>query len=57
MHDSVKLLEEERQRLNAIGQRSLEQSIPLFANEQLQVQSRLVDELLMQLYREKKSRR
>ncbi|MNW32574.1 hypothetical protein D3C74_105430 [compost metagenome] len=57
MLDSVKLLEEERQRLNAIGQRSLEQSIPLFDNEQLQVQSRLVDDLLMQLYREKKSRR
>ncbi len=57
MLDPLKLLEEERRRLNVIGQRSLEQSIPLFNNEQLQVQSRLVDELLMQLYLEKRSRK
>lgn len=45
--------EEEKRKLNELGQRSLEQGIPLSSNEALQAQSRRVDELINQMYQEK----
>ncbi|KGE19393.1 hypothetical protein [Paenibacillus wynnii] len=45
--------EEEKRKLNELGQRSLEQGIPLSSNEPLQAQSRRVDELINQMYQEK----
>lgn len=46
------VLEEEKQKLNELGRRSLEQGIPLFQNDALQDQSRKVDELIVRLQRE-----
>lgn len=45
--------EEEKRKLNDLGQRSLEQAIPLHKNEAVQAQSRIVDELVIQFYRTK----
>ncbi|WP_379146260.1 hypothetical protein [Paenibacillus sp. sgz500992] len=45
--------EEEKRKLNEIGQKSLEQGIPLSSNEAVQAQSRKVDELINQMYQEK----
>ncbi|MGM1049830.1 MAG: aspartyl-phosphate phosphatase Spo0E family protein [Bacillota bacterium] len=45
------VLEEEKQKLNELGCKSLEQGIPLFQNDALQAQSRKVDELIVQLQR------
>ncbi|KTD83166.1 hypothetical protein [Paenibacillus etheri] len=45
--------EEEKRKLNELGQRSLEQGIPLSGNEAVQAQSRKVDELINQMYQEK----
>ncbi|SDF53787.1 hypothetical protein SAMN04488542_11289 [Fontibacillus panacisegetis] len=50
MSDLVSDLDRERSKLNKLGQKSIEQLIPLFSNEELQVQSQRVDKLLMQLY-------
>ncbi|MEK4361496.1 aspartyl-phosphate phosphatase Spo0E family protein [Paenibacillus sp. FSL M8-0212] len=40
------LLEEERRKLNQLGEASLKQAIPLWENPEVQEQSRKVDELL-----------
>ncbi|AWV31781.1 hypothetical protein [Paenibacillus odorifer] len=45
--------EEEKRKLNELGQKSLEQGIPLSRNEAVQAQSRRVDELINQMYQEK----
>lgn len=53
MSDLVSDLDRERSKLNKLGQKSIEQLIPLFSNKELQVQSQRVDELLLQLYQMK----
>ncbi|MEK4062449.1 MULTISPECIES: hypothetical protein [unclassified Paenibacillus] len=53
MHNLTHKYEEEKRKLNELGQQSLEQGIPLSTNEALQVQSRRVDELINQMYQEK----
>ncbi|WP_339240574.1 aspartyl-phosphate phosphatase Spo0E family protein [Paenibacillus sp. FSL R5-0517] len=40
------LLEEERRKLNQLGEASLKQAIPLWDNPEVQEQSRKVDELV-----------
>jgi hypothetical protein len=40
------LLEEERRKLNQLGEASLKQAIPLWDNPEVQEQSRRVDELV-----------
>ncbi|MHA7580783.1 aspartyl-phosphate phosphatase Spo0E family protein [Paenibacillus vandeheii] len=40
------LLEEERRKLNQLGEASLKQAIPLWKNPEVQKQSRRVDELV-----------
>ncbi|MNB81974.1 hypothetical protein D3C75_287730 [compost metagenome] len=45
--------EEEKRKLNELGQRSLEQGVPLSGNEAVQAQSRMVDELIVLMYKEK----
>ncbi|MCZ1265956.1 aspartyl-phosphate phosphatase Spo0E family protein [Paenibacillus taichungensis] len=40
------LLEDERRKLNQLGEASLEQAIPLWENPEVQKQSRRVDELV-----------
>ncbi|MBY0011640.1 hypothetical protein [Paenibacillus typhae] len=45
--------EEEKSKLNELGQRSLEQGVPLSGNEAVQAQSRMVDEIIVQMYKEK----
>ncbi len=46
--------EEEKRKLNELGQKSLERGIPLFQNEAVQAQSRKVDELINRLHQKKK---
>ena len=43
------LLEEERRKLNQLGEASLKQAIPLWDNPAVQGQSRRVDELVAQV--------
>ncbi|MDT0121643.1 aspartyl-phosphate phosphatase Spo0E family protein [Paenibacillus sp. RRE4] len=43
------LLEEERRKLNQLGEASLKQAIPLWDNPAVQEQSRRVDELVAQV--------
>ncbi|QUL55695.1 hypothetical protein KDC22_03745 [Paenibacillus tritici] len=45
--------EEEKRKLNELGNKSLEQGIPLSSNEAVQAQSRKVDEIINQMYQEK----
>lgn len=45
--------EEEKRKLNELGQKSLEQGIPLSSNEAVQAQSRKMDELINRMYQEK----
>ncbi|AIQ50668.1 hypothetical protein [Paenibacillus sp. FSL R7-0331] len=45
--------EEEKRKLNELGQRSLEQGVPLSCNEAVQAQSHKVDEIINQMYQEK----
>ncbi|MCD9023498.1 aspartyl-phosphate phosphatase Spo0E family protein [Cohnella silvisoli] len=44
-------VEVEKAKLNELGQKSLEQGIPLGENETVQTQSRRVDELVIQFHR------
>ncbi|NUU61089.1 hypothetical protein [Paenibacillus agri] len=53
MQHLMQKYEEEQRKLNELGQKSLEQGIPLSRNEELQAQSRRVDELINQMYQEK----
>lgn len=53
MQHLIRKYEEEKRRLNELGQQSLEQGIPLSSNEAVQVQSRKVDNLINQMYRKK----
>ncbi|CAH0120350.1 MULTISPECIES: aspartyl-phosphate phosphatase Spo0E family protein [Paenibacillaceae] len=53
MDDLVRKLEKERQKLNELGEKSLMQSIPLSDNQEVQEQSRRVDELMVQYQRMK----
>lgn len=48
--------EKEKRKLNELGRRSLEQGIPLYGNEAVQAQSRRVDELIVQLHKNKTER-
>ena len=50
MNELLNELEWERRKLNELGQSLIEQSIPLCSNKELQLQSRLVDDLLIKLY-------
>jgi hypothetical protein len=50
MQELLREYEHEKMRLNELGQRSLEQRIPLGENEEVQAQSRKVDELVIQFY-------
>ncbi|GAB1157110.1 hypothetical protein YWY31_31350 [Paenibacillus illinoisensis] len=43
------LLEEERRKLNQLGEASLKQAIPLWDNPAVQEQSRRVDELVVRV--------
>lgn len=52
----LNLLEEERRKLNQLGEASLRQLIPLSDNPEVQEQSRRVDELVA-LYDDMKARR
>lgn len=53
MQHLIQKYEEEKGKLNELGQRSLELGIPLSGNEAVQAQSRRVDELINQMYQEK----
>ncbi|KWX73551.1 hypothetical protein [Paenibacillus jilunlii] len=53
MQHLMRKYEEEKCRLNELGQKSLEQGIPLSSNEAVQAQSRKVDELINRMYQEK----
>lgn len=53
MHNLTHKYEDEKRKLNELGQRSLEQGIPLSINEILQAQSRRGDQLINQMYQEK----
>ncbi|KFN08211.1 hypothetical protein [Paenibacillus macerans] len=53
MDDLVRKLEKEMQKLNELGEKSLMQSIPLSDNQEVQEQSRRVDELMVQYQRMK----
>lgn len=45
--------EDEKRKLNELGEKSLEQGIPLGQNEALQAQSRKVDELIVRFHQRK----
>lgn len=51
MREWTKLFEEEKQKLNQLGNESLTNGIPLFENSALQAQSRKVDELIVQFHK------
>lgn len=53
MQNLIHKYEEEKRRLNELGQRLLEEGVPLSTNEALQAQSRRVDELINQMYQER----
>ncbi|AIQ50662.1 hypothetical protein [Paenibacillus sp. FSL R7-0331] len=53
MQHLIQKYEEEKRKLNELGQRSLELGVPLSGNEAVQAQSRRVDELINQMYQEK----
>ncbi|MEK5234762.1 hypothetical protein NST99_03485 [Paenibacillus sp. FSL L8-0470] len=53
MHNLTHKYEEEKRKLNELGEQLLEQGIPLSTNEALQTQSRRVDELINRMYQEK----
>lgn len=53
MQNLIHKYEEEKRRLNQLGQRLLEEGVPLSTNEALQAQSRRVDELINQMYQER----
>ncbi|MBW7474817.1 aspartyl-phosphate phosphatase Spo0E family protein [Paenibacillus oenotherae] len=51
MNELLRKYEEEKQRLNELGQNSLEKGVPLAQNEAVQAQSRKVDELIVRFHR------
>ncbi|TNJ59074.1 aspartyl-phosphate phosphatase Spo0E family protein [Paenibacillus hemerocallicola] len=51
MKNWVEQFEDEKRKLNQLGNESLENGIPLFENDAVQAQSRKVDELIVQLHR------
>lgn len=51
MNELLRKYEKEKQRLNELGQKSLEKGIPLAQNEAVQAQSRKVDELIVRFHR------
>ncbi|WP_151736789.1 hypothetical protein [Paenibacillus tengchongensis] len=53
MQHLLRKYEEEKCKLNQLGQASIDQGIPLSSNEAVQAQSRKVDELVNLMYREK----
>lgn len=53
MHNLMHKYEEEKRKLDELGQQLMEQGIPLSTNEALQTQSRKVDELINRMYHEK----
>ncbi|PRX69847.1 hypothetical protein B0G52_112207 [Cohnella sp. SGD-V74] len=53
MKDLMREYEEEKTKLNELGLKSLEQGIPLGVNEEVQAQSRKVDELVIRFYLKK----
>ncbi|QLG42014.1 MULTISPECIES: hypothetical protein [unclassified Paenibacillus] len=56
MSQLLDLLEEERRKLNQLGEASLKQAIPLWDNPEVQEQSRRVDELVAARVSEMKAR-
>ncbi|CAM3465805.1 MULTISPECIES: hypothetical protein [Paenibacillaceae] len=56
MSNLLRKLEKERQELNKLGEQSLKQSIRLSDNQELQEQSRKVDELLVRYERTRRKR-
>ncbi|WP_274364817.1 MULTISPECIES: aspartyl-phosphate phosphatase Spo0E family protein [Paenibacillaceae] len=50
MDDLLRKLEEERRKLNTLGDKLMEQSISLSCSQALQEQSRKVDELVARYY-------
>lgn len=57
MDDLLRELEEERQKLNTLGDKLMEQSISLSCSQALQEQSRKVDELVARYYEMKVQRK
>ncbi len=57
MGDLHSKFEEEKRKLNELGQKSLEQGIPLFKNEAVQAQSRKVDDLINRLHQKRSERK
>ncbi len=53
MHNLTHKYEEEKRKLNELGQRSLAQGIPFSTHAAIQAQSRRVDKLINQMYLEK----
>lgn len=51
MNELLRKYEEEKQRLNELGEKSLEKGVPLAQNEAVQAQSRKVDELIVRFHR------
>ncbi|MNE50574.1 hypothetical protein D3C80_1451560 [compost metagenome] len=56
MNELLEKMEEERRKLNALGQNAIEQSILLSESPEVQEQSRKLDELLA-LYQNMKAKR
>lgn len=48
-------LDIERQKLNQLGDESVQKGILFFENEALQAQSRKVDEIIIQIYKEERA--
>ncbi|MNJ67404.1 hypothetical protein D3C77_635750 [compost metagenome] len=48
-------LDIERQKLNLLGNESVQKGILFFENEALQAQSRKVDEIIIQIYKEERA--
>ncbi|NEZ42612.1 Spo0E family sporulation regulatory protein-aspartic acid phosphatase [Paenibacillus alvei] len=46
MNELLRIMEEERRKLNALGKKAMEQSVPLSDSQEVQEQSRKLDELL-----------
>jgi hypothetical protein len=57
MKELLRKYENEKMRLNVLGQQSIELGISLAKNEAVQAQSRKVDELVIRFYDHKRSER
>lgn len=57
MNHLQRKLDIERQKLNRLGDESVQKGIFFFENEALQAQSRKVDEIIIQIYKEERTGR